>query len=866
MAMMEMRPRDGLKDHVAFVALLKECGTKKDLRRGIELHGEALQSGLFRENPYVGSSLISMYAKCGDFGKAQQVLGMLPNPNAVSWNALISGYAACGDHEGLLDCFRKMCGEGVRPHPIAFAYALKACGRASAIDVGRGIHRDIMNNSVLAEDLALQNALVDMYARCGMLAKAKELLEGLPIRDIISWSALMAGYTMHGRGEEAIEWFEQMQKLDRLSPDSIAFACILKACGIAGVLDKGKQIHADVAKKGLVGEDAVLGNALVDMYAKCGAFVEAQQVLIGLPIRDVISWTALVSGYVQHDQCEEALKCLETMQQEGISPNPITFVCILKACGKIGAADQGKQVHDEVICKGLVENNTVLGNSLVDMYAKCGSLIEARQMFDRISTARDIVLWTTLTLGYCQQDRWQEAINFFERMQCEGTPPNAIAFVCILKVCGDMPSIEKGKQIHSIVHSKDSLGKDLLLCNALLDMYAKSGMVDNAQGLLLALPARDVVSWSVVIAGYCKEGRVEEALECLETMESEGLSPDSVTFTCILNACGSTCALGIGTRIHNELTNKAMLGNDTALDNALVDMYSRCGAITEARNLLCELPSRDVFSWSTLIIGYAQRGQDEEVIDSYKVMHEEGLFPDAITIGFILRACGNTGAMDVGRQIHEEIVHKTVFHDNVLLNTALIDMYAKCGSPKRAKKVLHELCRRDVVSWSALISGYAQLGRVDESLDCFKLMLEEGHFPNAVTFLSLLNACSHAGLVDEGESLFVSIREEYGITPNVELYTCMVDLFGRAGHFDKALMMISNMQSLDYAPVWGSLMNACQKWGHTKLARVSFEHAISLDKSTPTPYICMQNIYMAAGMQEDAEIIEAMRAHYVNRQ
>ena len=233
--------------------------------------------------------------------------------------------------------------------------------------------------------------------------------------------------------------------------------------------------------------------------------------------------------------------------------------------------------------------------------------------------------------------------------------------------------------------------------------------------------------------------------------------------------------------------------------------------------------------------------------------------PNAITFTCILKACGTCRAIDKGKEIHDEIVSRRFLESDVVLGNALVDMYCKCGMLTKAQQVLEELPMRNASSWSALIIGYTQHGQGHKALNCFELMQSQGFSPNSITLLCVLNACCHAGLVDEGQMYFANMIEKYGVLPEVEHYTTMVDLYGRAGHLDKAMDMITNMSSADHTPAWSALLTACRKWENVKLGRLAFEQAIVIDNENTSTYLTMINIYTAAGMHEDAEKIEAMR-------
>ncbi|KAI5081275.1 hypothetical protein GOP47_0004458 [Adiantum capillus-veneris] len=573
---------------------------------------------------------------------------------------------------------------------------------------------------------------------------------------------------------------------------ALSLVASLKACAKTKDLCHGIRLHTHIRTTGLLEKSIHLGNSLISMYAKCGALTKAQQVLEELPIRDVVSWNALIAGYVQQGQAHESFTCYECMRRsDGLVPDAITYSCILKACGITKEVEKGIQIHDEILYRRLLGKNVVLGTALVDMYAKCGKLRKARHVLDDLPI-RDAICWNALIAGHISQGQGAEALDCYDHMQRDGVFADAVTYACVLKACGITRVVHRGKQIHDEVVSQGLLSKSLVLGNALVDMYAKCGLLTEAREALIELPVRDVVSWSALIAGFTQQGQAKEALACFQQMRREGISPNAITYTCILKAYGITEEVEGGKRIHDEIVSKGLLQKHVELGSALIDMYSKCGILTIARQVLDKLPVRDLVSWSALIVGYAQRGQAEQALDCFQRMRREGFAPD-------------------------------------------------------------------LVSWNALIVGFAQQGKAENAFRCFQWMQGEGVSPNAVTFTCMLNACSHSGLVNEGQTYFEDMMKKYGIVPNIEHHTCMIDLFGRAGHFDKAMGIFKKLPSYDHPPIWSSLMDACRNWGNVKLGRLVFDKAVQLDQHDAAAYACMAEIYADAGMQEDAKKIEAMK-------
>ena len=541
---------------------------------------------------------------------------------------------------------------------------------------------------------------------------------------------------------------------------------------------------------------------------------------------------------------EDAVSFFELVHKGGLNLTPKNYAFLLQECAKLKALDEGKKIH-ALLCTSDMKVDVFLMNNLLSMYTKCGCLREARVIFDAMATSRDVVTWTTLITGYAEQMDGNEALRCFEQMQHEGVFADALTFASCLKACGSVGAFEKGKEIHAEVVREGLLEKDILVGTTLVDMYAKCGTLAKAQEVFDHLRRRNVVSWSALIAGYVQHGHNEEALNCVRWMQREALSPNAVTFVSILKACGSIGAAGKGKEVHAEILREGLLDKNILVGNALVDMYAKCNMPLRAHDVFDSLPAHNVVSWTSLIAGYAQHEHGHEATNCFEQMQNEGFLPNAVTFVCILKACGSIGAGSRGKEIHSMLARNEILKDNVLVGNALVDMYAKCGIPAKAQQVFDELTVRDAFSWNALINGYAQLGKDDVVISLFDKMISEQVQPDVVTFTLILNACSHSGLLDKGKMCFKMIRSGFGIVPTSEHHTCMVDLFGRAGHLDEAAAIIKLMPTFDFPPIWTTLLSSCQKLGDIEVGELAFEHAIQLNENHTAAYVCMRNMYAA---------------------
>ena len=345
----------------------------------------------------------------------------------------------------------------------------------------------------------------------------------------------MAGYVQNGLAYEALESFRQMKNTG-IHPDVITYACILKACGIVGSSEIGEVIDSEVRKNVLLQKDFVLGNALVDMYSKCGSLKKPQEVFEQLPVQDVVSWNTMITGYSQNGMGDVALKCFHKMRNEGISPNGVTYVCILKICGIFGSIEVGEDIDVEIRKKGLLLKDVILNNALMHMYFKCGQSEKAREVFEQL-TIRDIVSWNSLITGYVLNGLGDEALSCFRQIKNEEICPDVVTYACVLKACAIVGSLEIGADIEGQVRRQGFLEKNVIVSNALISMYSKCGVLQKAQQVFEQIPVQDVVSWNAIITGHIQNGLTNEALKCFFRMESEGVLADEVTYICILKAC-----------------------------------------------------------------------------------------------------------------------------------------------------------------------------------------------------------------------------------------------------------------------------------------------------------------------------------------
>ncbi|OVA10018.1 Pentatricopeptide repeat [Macleaya cordata] len=418
-------------------------------------------------------------------------------------------------------------------------------------------------------------------------------------------------------------------------------------------------------------------------------------------------------------------------------------------------------------------------------------------------------------------------------------------YISALLNCTNLTQI---KQVHTQI-TITGMTQNLTVANKVLYIYARFKALDDAYTFFNCMKEKDPVSWSVMVGGFAKNSDHENCLRTFREIIRSGLPPDNYTLPFVLRVCRDTVSLKMGREIHH-LVYKYGLHLDPFVSATLVDMYSKCGVIEEARLVFDKMPTRDLITWTVMISAYAECGIPNESLVLFDRMREEGVVPDKVTMVTVVFACAKLGAMNKAKLIHEYILRKN-FTFNVILGTAIIDMYAKCGSVEAAREIFDGMRERNVVSWSAMIAAYGYHGYGRKALELFPLMLQNGVTPNRISFVSLLYACSHSGLVDEGCEFFHSMWDKYYVRPDVKHYTCMVDLLGRAGRLNEAMELIEGMTVEKDDGLWGALLGACRIHGNIELAEKAAKSLLEIQTQNPGHYVLLSNIYANAGRWEE---------------
>ncbi|XP_058088135.1 pentatricopeptide repeat-containing protein At4g21065-like isoform X2 [Magnolia sinica] len=704
-------------------------------------------------------------------------------------------------------------------------------------------------------DVFLENQFLNLYVKCGEIDTARAQFDRMHQRNTVSWNIMIASYCLNGHFLEALCLFKMM--LDAgLLPDQSTYLSALRASVGLGNMKHGEQIHAHVIKMGFW-YCIQVGNALINTYAKLGNLEDAETVYGNMIEWDEVSWNSIISANAQNGCSYRALFLFVEMQKEGLIPDEFSFGSVL------GLRDAAivEQLHTQITKSGFGAH-VFVGSALLDAYAKCGNLRVANLVFNKIP-ARNIVTWNTMIAACVENDRVDEGLKLFLQMEEVGICPDEYTISILLKAMV-VQSMMEGKQLHALT-VKTGLHTDASVGNTLITMYSKHREVGDSQQAFKDISRPDLISWNAMIQSYVENDRSQEALIFFLEMRNLGIKPDEFSFVSILAACTSLAQLTTGKEVHGNLIKTGLLP-DAFLGSALIDMYAKSGAISDAKHVFDEIEHKDLITWNSMIVGSAQNGNGDEALKLLCLMREDELELDNFTFAGILAGCADITAVQQGRQLHALILKSRITTDTAVAN-ALITMYARVGSIKEAKEVFSKLTSKNIVSWSAMIGGYAQNGCAREALELFDHMERLDVKPNGITFVALLTACSHAGLTDQAKMFFHAMEKKYGIIPGFEHYACMVDILGRAGRLDEAEQFIYRIPNGPNPLVWRMLLSACRTHGDLDRGKRSMEKILALEPGDSAAYVLLSNIYASQGKWEGVvEVRKLMRATGVRKE
>lgn len=647
--------------------------------------------------------------------------------------------------------------------------------------------------------------------------------------------------------------------------DYFSYCCqFLEGCIASKSLNQGKIIHQNLLKYPQFHDKSnrdvvLLLDKLTKLFISCSKLELARRVFNSIPFAQrkskVILWNQLIRGYAWEGPFRKAIDLYYEMVKFGVQPTKYTYPFVVKACAALQDVQTGMEIHEDAKRHGL-GSDVYVCTALVDFYVKCGCLKEAREVFDEM-LERDVVAWNAMISGYSSHGWYHDVIDLVVEMQEMGVYPNPSTVVTILPCLGEENKLIIGMAVHGFCLRRGFDG-DVVVGTGILDMYGKCKRLVYAQRIFSAMSFKNEVTWSAMIGACATCDSAREGLELFERMRVEdGSCPSPVTLGIVIRGSAKLTDFSFGTKMHGYSI-KLGTNSDMMVANTLVSMYSKCGMIDAAMDFFEEMDFKDSVSYSALISGCVQNGIAEAALQTFHKMQLSRVEPELATMMGLLPAFSHMAALRHGYCGHGYSIIRGFILDVSIANT-LVDMYAKCGMINMARLVFDQMEKRDVVSWNAMIIGYGIHGLGTEAISLFQDMIDSGQRPDEVTFIGLLTACSHSGLVDEGKHWFRAMNQEFGIVPRLDHYLCIVDLLARGGLLGEAYKFIQQMSLEPDVRIWNALLSACKVYKNIELVEEVSNKIASLGPESPGNFVLLSNIYSSMGRWDDAAQIRVMQ-------
>ncbi|KAJ7951286.1 putative Pentatricopeptide repeat-containing protein [Quillaja saponaria] len=571
-----------------------------------------------------------------------------------------------------------------------------------------------------------------------------------------------------------------------------------------------------------------------------------------MPYWEDFLWNTIIMVNLKKQRWMNALQMFRNMQFSFAKVTGGTIVKLLQACGKVGALNEGKQIHGYVLrCR--LESNLSISNSLISMYSRndrielarrvfdsmekhsisswnsiisgyaaLGDLDDAKNLFNKMESPNfkpDIITWNCLLSGHSLYGSYETVLTILQRLQGAGFKPDSCSVMSVLRAIIEVGFFNFGKEIHGYV-IRNKLDYDVYVETSLVDMYVKNDCLKKAHTMFHNMKNKNIVAWNSLISGYSFKGLFQVAETLLKEMEKEGNKPDLATWNSLLS--------GYSIRGHKE----------EAL--SVIHRIKRSGS------------TPNVVSWTSMISGSTQNENYRDALEFFIQMQADNIKPNSATMCSLLQACAGLASLKKGEEIHCHSV-RLGFVDDIYVATTLIDMYSNAGNLKMAHIVFRKIQSKTLASWNCMIMGYAIYGKGEEAIILFAEMCQMGIRPDAITFTALLSGCKNSGLIEEGWNYFDSMKKEYNINPTIEHYCCMVDLLGRAGYLDEAWDFIQMMPLKPDASIWGALLISCRIHKNIELAETAARNLFELEPYNSANYVLMMNLYSTLNRWEDVE-------------
>ncbi|XP_068645396.1 pentatricopeptide repeat-containing protein At3g09040, mitochondrial-like [Aristolochia californica] len=733
----------------------------------------------------------------------------------------------------------------------ALAAALTLSSRENSHFLGTQIHAQVVKLG-FDNDTFSQNNLLVMYSRSELLVDTIKLFGEMPKRNLVTWTSVISGAIQNGEYEMGLEIYVKMVA-SGFRPNEFTFGSVLQACSKLEAFELGSCLHCTSYKIG-IHVNFFVASSLLHMYAKFGEVGTAEHVFECLSDPDPACWNAMIGGYVDNGYSHEAIRLVRKMHWQGLLFDQFTFVTALKGSSDTRDLKFGRQVHGLIIQSEMDSVPSVM-NALMNMYFKAGKKNSASDIFDKLKQ-RDIVTWNTVITGFAQDEDLGEAVGVFSDMLLTGMRPNQVTFSVLLRMCGAVCSLSVGNQLYCLAYLL-GLTINIVVANSLVSMFSGCGEMEYARYIFESLPIRPVVSWNEMLCGYNLNNCSLYALKFFRHLKESGVDANGFTYSSILGACCKAEHAETTRQIHVSVI-KSGFDSNCFVSSSLINAYATFGKIADLLEIFHNINGVDVVSWSSMISAFSQQGHNYEALLFLYCLIEGGEKPDEFILGSVLNACSSLTDFGLSKCIHSFVI-KMGYEDQVCVASSVIDTYAKCGDIASSRMAFNKLSNNtDPILYNTMITACAQHGLFLEIVELFKKMKLYNLKPTHATFVSVISACSHLGLVDEGRRIFDSISSIHGMDPSKENFGCFIDLLARNGFLEEAKHAIKQMPFESWPAVWRSLLSGCKVHGNGDLALLAAKNLLQLDPENDAAYILVKNVLSEQGQWGEVELVKNM--------
>ncbi|CAL4937923.1 unnamed protein product [Urochloa decumbens] len=785
----------------ALTVLLHGTCSQKCLRA---LHARLAVAGAIRDTSVV-MGLVQRYLSLGKPAPAASLFAgaYRGRPTVYSLNLAVRCFSDHGFHRELLDLYRELCAFG--SDNFTFSPVIKACTAVSCLRLGREVHCRVLRTGH-GGNVGVQTALLDMYAKAGQIDVSRRVFDGMVQRDLISWNAMVSGYSLNGCFLEAVEELKEMQQ-GGMRLNASTLVGIIGMCGGFEAKDVGSSLHAVAMKYGAIADES-LTSAFISMYSAFDDLSSSRLVFDLQPVKDLVSFNSMISAYMQHCNWKEAFEVFRLMHCTGLGPNLVTVVSVLPSCNDFFGINQGESVHGMIIKFGLAEQVSV-ASALVSMYSKLGKLDSAVLLFCYF-TEKNNLMWNSMISGYLVNNQWSMALDSFCKMQIEGVAPDATAIINVISGCRHTKDLHMAKSIHAYaVRSRFESNQSVM--NALLAMYADCGDISTSYTLFQKMEVRMLISWNTMISGFAEIGDSEASLMLFCQMCHDEVQFDLVTLISVISSLSGSEDATVGESVHS-LAIKSGCNSDVSLTNALISMYTNCRIVEAGQQLFDSCCFANTITYNALMSGYRKNNVSEKILPLFYQMVKNDVKPNLVTLLNLLPVCQSQLQ---GKSIHSYAVRNFTRLETPHFTSAM-GMYSRFNNIEYCSKIFSLVGERNIILWNAFLSACVQCKQADMVADYFKHMLFINVKPDAVTILALISACSQLGDADFAACVTAVILQR-GFSAKVLVLNALIDMHSRCGSISFARELFDSSVEKD-SVTWGAMINAYSMHGNGEAA------------------------------------------------